>query len=167
MSPGCRRSPRCRLLARRRRGARLPARAARRGRRGEEDVEAAGTSSLDELLDAIGVDAARWYLVSRGHDQTIELDVDLAAERSQKNPVYYVQYAHARVAGIFRSVAERTGFPPDEKGSMGVLEPELRLDNTPTVALEPEERELVKRLLDFPQVVREATERRAVHAIPI
>ena len=61
---------------------------------------------LDDLLDAIGVDAARWYLVSRGHDQTIELDVDLAAERSQKNPVYYVQYAHARIAGILRNADE-------------------------------------------------------------
>ena len=59
------------------------------------------------------------------------------------------------------------GLSPDEKGSMAVLEPELRLDIAPTLALEPEERELVKRLLDFPQVVREATERRAVHAIPI
>ncbi len=59
---------------------------------------------LDELLDAIGVDAARWYLVSRGHDQPIEIDVDLAAERTQKNPVYYVQYAHARIAGILRNV---------------------------------------------------------------
>src|SRR5262249_9058793 len=47
---------------------------------------------LDELLDEVGVDAARWYLVSRSHDQTIEIDVDLAAERTQKNPVYYVQY---------------------------------------------------------------------------
>ena len=61
--------------------------------------------SLDELLDAIGVDAARWYLVSRGHDQAMELDIDLAAERSQKNPVYYVQYAHARIAGILRNAA--------------------------------------------------------------
>ncbi len=60
---------------------------------------------LDELLDAIGVDAARWYLVARGHDQTIELDVDLAKERSNKNPVYYVQYAHARIAGILRNAA--------------------------------------------------------------
>jgi arginyl-tRNA synthetase len=61
---------------------------------------------LDELLDAIGVDAARWYLVSRGHDQTIELDVDLAKERSNKNPVYYVQYAHARIASILRKAGE-------------------------------------------------------------
>ena len=58
---------------------------------------------LDEFLDEIGVDAARWYLVSRGPDQTIEIDVDLAAEKSQKNPVYYVQYAHARIAGILRN----------------------------------------------------------------
>jgi arginyl-tRNA synthetase len=58
---------------------------------------------LDELLDVVGVDAARWYLVSRGHDQTIELDVDLAKQRTQKNPVYYVQYAHARIAGILRN----------------------------------------------------------------
>ena len=60
---------------------------------------------LDELIDEIGVDAARWYLVNRGPDQTIEIDVDLAAERSQKNPVYYVQYAHARIAGILRNAA--------------------------------------------------------------
>ncbi len=58
---------------------------------------------LDEFMDEIGVDAARWYLVNRGPDQTIEIDIDLAAEKTQKNPVYYVQYAHARVAGILRN----------------------------------------------------------------
>jgi arginyl-tRNA synthetase len=108
---------------------------------------------LDELLDAIGVDAARWYLVSRGHDQTIELDVDLAAERSQKNPVYYVQYAHARIAGILRNA----GAEGSDPGSSPGAEPS---------SLEPEERELVKRLLEFPAVVAQATERRAPHAIP-
>ena len=104
---------------------------------------------LDELLDAIGVDAARWYLVSRGHDQPIEIDVDLAAERTQKNPVYYVQYAHARIAGILRNVGE-TG-----------------ASATPTAPLVAEERELVKRLLELPALVAEATERRAPHAIPV
>ena len=54
---------------------------------------------LDDFMDEVGVDAARWYLVNRGPDQTIEIDLDLAAEKSQKNPVYYVQYAHARIAG--------------------------------------------------------------------
>ena len=61
---------------------------------------------LDEFIDEIGVDAARWYLVNRGPDQTIEIDVDLAAEKSQKNPVYYVQYAHARIAGILRNAGD-------------------------------------------------------------
>ena len=103
---------------------------------------------LDEFLDEIGVDAARWYLLSRGHDQTIEIDVDLAAERSQKNPVYYVQYAHARIAGVLRNAE---GAAPDA---------------SPAGSLAPEERALVKRLLELPDVVREATARRAPHAIP-
>jgi arginyl-tRNA synthetase len=105
---------------------------------------------LDELLDAIGVDAARWYLVSRGHDQTIELDVDLAKERTNKNPVYYVQYAHARIAGILRNAQVSN-----------------TVSDTASAQLAVEERELVKRLLEFPQVARDAAERRAPHAIPI
>jgi arginyl-tRNA synthetase len=113
---------------------------------------------LDELVDAVGVDAARWYLVSRGHDQTIELDVDLAAERSQKNPVYYVQYAHARIAGILRNAAAASA-----AGSDPGPDPVVPKD----MSLAGEERELVKRLLEFPAVVAQATERRAPHAIPI
>jgi arginyl-tRNA synthetase len=103
---------------------------------------------LDDFLDEIGVDAARWYLVSRGPDQTIEIDVDLAAERSQKNPVYYVQYAHARIAGILRN-AGNARVAPEPIGPLAV-----------------EERELVKRLAEFPAVVREATERRSPQGIP-
>ncbi len=104
--------------------------------------------TLDELMDEVGVDAARWYLVNRGHDQTIEIDVDLAAEKSRKNPVYYVQYAHARIAGILRNAEASTASaePP----------PELAV----------EERDLIKRLLEFPALVAEATERRAPHALP-
>jgi arginyl-tRNA synthetase len=105
--------------------------------------------TLDEFLDEVGVDAARWYLVNRGHDQTIEIDVDLARERSEKNPVYYVQYAHARIAGILRNAGDAR---PD---------PSLGYEAA------PEERELVKRLAEFPEVVAEATERRAPHAIPV
>jgi arginyl-tRNA synthetase len=105
---------------------------------------------LDELVDEIGVDAARWYLVSRGPDQTIEVDVDLAAAKTQKNPVYYVQYAHARIAGILRNAGVAAG------------RHELDLANP----LTPEERELVKRLAEFPAVAGEAAERRAPQAIP-
>ena len=66
---------------------------------------------LRELVEKIGIDAARWYLVSRGHDQPIDIDVDLAKERSEKNPVYYVQYAHARIAGILRNAGEASATP--------------------------------------------------------
>ena len=110
---------------------------------------------LDELMDAIGVDAARWYLVSRGHDQTIDIDMDLAAERTQKNPVYYVQYAHARIAGILRNAAEEGRDLVAQSHKVELAAP-----------LENEERELVKRLLEFPALVAEATERRAPHALP-
>jgi len=103
---------------------------------------------LDDFLDEIGIDAARWFLVNRGPDQTIEIDVDLAAERSQKNPVYYVQYAHARIAGILRNAGDAA------------------VDPAPVHPLAPEERELVKRLAELPTVVREATERRGPQGIP-
>ena len=103
---------------------------------------------LDELMDEIGVDAARWYLLSRGPDQTIEIDVDLAREKTSKNPVYYVQYVHARISGIFKKAGDAPvgGFPPAE--------------------LAEEEKSLVRRLLELPERVAEATERRGPHAIP-
>jgi arginyl-tRNA synthetase len=106
------------------------------------------TVFLDDLMDTIGVDAARWYLVMRGHEQTIDIDVDLAAERTQKNPVYYVQYAHARIAGIVRNAGEAA------------------VAAEPPAELADEERDLIKRLAEFPGVVAQATERRGPHALP-
>jgi arginyl-tRNA synthetase len=104
---------------------------------------------LEELMEEIGVDAARWYLVNRGPDQAIDIDIDLAAEKSQKNPVYYVQYAHARIAGILRNAPQT----PSDKVSLGG-------------ELAVEERDLIKRLAEFASVVAEATERRAPQGIP-
>ncbi len=103
---------------------------------------------LDDFIDEIGVDAARWYLVNRGPDQTIEIDVDLAAEKSQKNPVYYVQYAHARIAGILRNAGDAT---------VSAELPE---------SLAPEERELVKRLAELPAVAADAADKRGPQGIP-
>ena len=103
---------------------------------------------LDELMDVIGVDAARWYLVNRGPDQTIEIDLDLAAEKSAKNPVYYVQYAHARIAGILRNAGAAGEFVPSGH------------------RLAEEEKALIKRLTDFPPTVREAAARRGPQLIP-
>jgi arginyl-tRNA synthetase len=103
---------------------------------------------LDEFMDEIGVDAARWYLVNRGPDQTIEIDIDLAAERSQKNPVYYVQYAHARIAGILRNAGDTA------------------VSAEPAGPLAAEERELVKRLAELPEVVTDALAKRGPQGIP-
>jgi arginyl-tRNA synthetase len=104
--------------------------------------------NLDELVDEVGIDAARWYLTNRGPDQTITIDVDLARERSEKNPVFYVQYAHARIAGILRNA--------------GAVE----IDPEPPADLAPEERDLVKRLAEFPGIAAEAAERRSPQALP-
>lgn len=103
---------------------------------------------LDDFVEEIGLDAARWFLVNRGPDQAIEIDVDLAAERSQKNPVYYVQYAHARIASILRNVERASD-------SMSLVQPPAR-----------EEKELIKRLAEFPAVVEDAAAKRGPQAIP-
>ncbi len=62
--------------------------------------------SLDELLDDIGVDATRWFMLWRGHETTVDLDLEIARSQSSENPVYYVQYAHARIASILRKAGD-------------------------------------------------------------
>ncbi|HWX95460.1 MAG TPA: DALR anticodon-binding domain-containing protein, partial [Solirubrobacteraceae bacterium] len=110
--------------------------------------------TLDELLAEIGVDAARWYLLARSHDTTVDLDLDLAREQSNENPVYYVQYAHARIASIVaKAGAERVATALD---SVADLRPG---------PLHTAERALIELLLAFPFEVAEAAERRAPHRI--
>jgi arginyl-tRNA synthetase len=125
--------------------------------RGGESSKASKRSGnvflLDDFIEEVGVDAARWYLVNRGPDQTIEIDLDLAAEKSPKNPVYYVQYAHARIASILRSAGEAQ--IADEQ-----------IGGDPPGPLAAEEKELIKRLTDFPITVREAVERRGPQLLP-
>ena len=108
--------------------------------------------TLDELIEAIGVDATRWFMISRSHESTIDLDLELARKQDAENPVYYVQYAHARIASILRNA------------DPGVVDAALARD-VGAVALNASERELVRKLLSFPGEVREATERRAPHRI--
>ena len=76
------------------------------GERVKMSKRAGAIVTLDDLLDDIGVDAARWFLASRSHDTTLDLDLELARSESQDNPVYYVQYAHARIASILRKAGE-------------------------------------------------------------
>src|SRR6478752_3408196 len=110
--------------------------------------------SLDELLDDIGVDATRWFMLWRSHDTTLDLDLELARRASSDNPVYYVQYAHARIASILRKAGDGAGPGAPAAGAA-----------IPEVPLEPAERALVKRLLEFPDEVIEAAGRRAPHWI--
>jgi arginyl-tRNA synthetase len=110
--------------------------------------------TLDDLLDEIGVDAARWFLASRSNDTTLEIDLELARSESQDNPVYYVQYAHARIASILRKAGEER--------VRQALATDLR---TSSEQFHPSARALVKRLLELPAEIREAGERRAPHRI--
>jgi arginyl-tRNA synthetase len=121
----------------------------RAGRQARMSKRSGDVVFLDDFVEEVGVDAARWYLINRGPDKEIDIDVDLAAERSEKNPVYYVQYAHARIAGIRRNA----GTAPSNTVLQG---------RSP----EPEERDLIKRLAEFPEVVSEAVERRGPQGVP-
>ncbi len=79
------------------------------GERAQMSKRSGDFVSLDELLDDIGVDAARWFMLWRSHDTTVDLDLELARRQSNDNPVYYVQYAHARIASILRKAERRGG----------------------------------------------------------
>ena len=120
-----------------------------RGERAQMSKRSGEFVGLDELIEQIGVDAARWFLLARSHDTTVDLDLDLAREQSAENPVYYVQYAHARI----ESVKRKAGNAPRET------------DPAAPGELHPSERALVQKLLTFPAEVSEAAERRAPHRI--
>jgi len=110
--------------------------------------------TLDDLVGEIGVDATRYFMLSRSHDSTIDLDLGLARQESSENPVYYVQYAHARITSIRRKAGEER--VARAKAASGAA-----------VELHPSERALVKKLLAFPEEVSEAAERRAPHRITV
>jgi arginyl-tRNA synthetase len=124
------------------------------GERAQMSKRSGDFVSLDELLDDIGVDATRWFMLWRSHDTTVDLDLELARRQSNDNPVYYVQYAHARIASILRKAGKESEEIAEGAGIA-----------TPSTELEPAERELIKRLLEFPEEVREAAARRAPHRI--
>jgi arginyl-tRNA synthetase len=107
--------------------------------------------TVDDLVQAIGVDATRFSMVSRSHDTPLDLDLDLVVQQSSQNPVYYVQYAHARICSILRTLEERTGRRPPEE--------------VPQVGLEEDEKALALKLAGFPFVVLAAAEQRAPHRI--
>jgi arginyl-tRNA synthetase len=110
--------------------------------------------ALDELIDDIGTDAARYLMLQRSHDTTVDLDLELARRQSQDNPVYYVQYAHARIASILRKAGEDA-----TEGALASVESSF------ATVVEPSERALVKRLLELPGDVSAAAQMRAPHRL--
>ena len=125
-----------------------------RGDRVKMSKRAGAIVTLEDLLDDIGEDAARWFLASRSHDTMLEIDLELARSQSQDNPVYYVQYAHARIASILRKAG-------DDRVAEA-LSADLR---SSAEQFHPSARTLVKRLLELPGEIRDAGERRAPHRI--
>jgi len=124
------------------------------GERAQMSKRAGEFVTLEDLVAEIGVDAARWYLLARSHDTTVDLDLDLAREQSSENDVYYVQYAHARIASMLaKAGAERVG---------AACAQVARLQREP---LHASERGLIEQLLAFPVELAEAAERRAPHRI--
>jgi arginyl-tRNA synthetase len=108
--------------------------------------------TLDEMLDEVGTDGARWFFSSRAYTTGIDFDLELAKRQSHENPVYYVQYAHARAASILRNAAT-VGADPDAS-------------RTGELLVHPSEQALLRQLLDFPDAVATAAERRETHEVP-
>jgi arginyl-tRNA synthetase len=112
--------------------------------------------TLDELLDEIGVDATRFFMLQSSHDRTLDLNLDLARSSSAENPVYYIQYAHARSASMLAKLGENRVTP-----AIAAAAEWISADSE----LHPSERELVKKLLALPEEIADAAERRAPHRI--
>jgi arginyl-tRNA synthetase len=108
---------------------------------------------LDELLDDVGADAAKFFFNMRSAGSHLEFDVELAKEQSEKNPVYYVQYAHARIASILRFAEQQ------EINTKALIKADL------SALTHPEEISLIKLLVRFPQFVLQTAEAFAPHHI--
>jgi arginyl-tRNA synthetase len=104
--------------------------------------------TLAEVMDKVGVDATRWFLISRSSDSMMDFDLDLASKQSSENPVYYVQYAHARLARVLADAASDWA-----SGDVQLL-------------THPAELALIRRMLQWPEVVDLAARNLAPHHVP-
>jgi arginyl-tRNA synthetase len=110
--------------------------------------------TLRDLRKEVGNDAARLFYVMRSNDQHLDFDMELAVSRSNDNPVYYIQYAHARVASVMRQLQER-GLAHDAAHGVASL----------AKLVEPQELQLIKRIGTFPEIVRQCAAQRAPHTL--
>jgi arginyl-tRNA synthetase len=110
--------------------------------------------TLDELVDEVGADVVRFFFLFRKHDSHLDFDLDLAKRQAPENPVFYVQYAHARLASVFREA---------EKKGIGLPEDLSAVDLGP---LSEEEIALARKLVNLPDVIRGAVESLEPHRVP-
>lgn len=106
--------------------------------------------TLRQLREEVGNDAARFFYVMRSNDQHLDFDLELAKRRSTDNPVYYIQYAHARIASVFRQLAEKTLTWDPNNGRRGL-----------SLLTETHEKELMTALSRYPEVLELAAANRA------
>ncbi len=124
--------------------------------RGGEEVRMSKRSgefiTLRDLLDEVGPDPIRFMLISRTADAPIDFDLDLAVEQSERNPVYYVQYAHARIASILR-YAQEQGWRIGDPADLSLLR-------------HPSELALIRKMLELPEVIEQAATKLSPHFLP-
>jgi arginyl-tRNA synthetase len=108
--------------------------------------------TLDELIDEVGADAVRYFMLARSPDSHMDFDLDLAVEQSDRNPVYYIQYAHARIASILRHAAEQ-GWDVETPGDVALLTHESELA-------------LIRKLLELPEWIDQAVVQLMPHYLP-
>ncbi|HEY3317466.1 MAG TPA: arginine--tRNA ligase [Coriobacteriia bacterium] len=119
--------------------------------------------TFEELLDEVGADAARYWFLRRSTDQPVDFDIVLAKEQSAENPVYYVQYAHARICSILRKAA---GLETDAAADVRAFVRELVPEATDLAPLgEAAELTLVRKIAEFPEIVEVAARRREPHRL--
>ncbi len=107
---------------------------------------------MDELVDEVGVDAARFFFVDRRISQPLDFDIELAKKQSDENPVFYVQYAHARICNVIRYAREQ-GLDPEKPANPQRLEDEFEMT-------------LIKKLIDFPDVIARVAHYQEPHRLP-
>ncbi len=110
--------------------------------------------TLRELRQEVGNDAARLFYVMRSNDQHLDFDLELATARSNDNPVYYIQYAHARVSSVMRQMQERGIVHDAARGLAGLH-----------ALVEPQELQLIKRVCAYPEIVGQCAAQRAPHIL--
>jgi arginyl-tRNA synthetase len=109
--------------------------------------------TLQELIDEIGLDTARFFYLQKSLDTHMEIDLELAREQSEKNPVYYIQYAHTRICGILR------------KGKIQTEKIKAKIQNLKLLE-HPSELNLIKQLIRFPEIVEDCAKDYQLQRIP-